>query len=258
MKIFSLTLLLSIASLTGISQDYFPLSKGNVWNFKLTLDNQDYDYKFDMVDSTQVNGTNYFKSVITIPGLLEDSTYCFDAKSDNNIILTTDAIGAIDSDILFLHDPTNDTIIINGTDTADIKYFGAVTVPAGTFQDVYTSVDRSDSLTTLFFAPNIGYIRQDSEGETILVLETYNSNLITHTNKIDNSNFNIYPNPTSGILNIKNNDHFDTMTINDINGKLILNQPFTNQINVSSYAKGIYYLSISNNTNSTTSKFVVK
>lgn len=258
MKVFPLTLVSILISLSGFSQDYFPQAKGNVWNFKLTLDEQEYDYKWEIEDTTTVNGTVYFNSKIVIPGLLEEPLVSFNKSTDQNVILTKDSINASSTEILFLHDPTNDTIIINGTDTADIAYFGEVTVPAGTFQNVYTSINRSDSLTTLFFAPDVGYIRQDSEGETILVLETYNVGMVTSTNQIHNSSFKIYPNPTSGIIQIQNQEVFDSMIIRDISGKEVLNTLFSNQIDVSNFNKGIYFLSISNSNSTQTSSFVVK
>lgn len=250
--------LLTLFSINGYAQDYYPLNKGNNWTYKLTLDSVVYDYIWETTDSSFENGVSYFKSQIGVPGLFEDSTFTFNKKTNENIILTTDSIGNTSSEILFLHDPTNDSIIINGTDTVDIKYYGQLTVAAGTFQDVYTSVDRRDSLTTLFFAPDVGYIRQDSDGETILELKSYHVNVVTSSNQLQNLVFNIYPNPASEIIHITEFENFELMTIHDLSGKEILKQSVTPQLDLRNFKKGVYFLSLTNSNITKSSKFIVR
>ena len=57
---------------------------------------------------------------------------------------------------------------------------------------------------------------------------------------------NIYPNPTSGVLNIEG--LYSLVEIFDIFGKLVLSSEYTNSIDVSSLANGIYNLNIVNET----------
>lgn len=73
-----------------------------------------------------------------------------------------------------------------------------------------------------------------------------------------NSQISLYPNPTEGIINIKKptNIEIESVILQDIYGK-ILGVYKEDQIDFSSYAKGVYALSISTN-NGTTVKKIVK
>ncbi len=63
---------------------------------------------------------------------------------------------------------------------------------------------------------------------------------------------NIYPNPTTGILNISGLQNTD-IQIYDLTGKLLIDKhQVDNQINVSNLQKGIYTLKITNETGTTT------
>ena len=94
-------------------------------------------------------------------------------------------------------------------------------------------------------------------------------NLIVTQNALSIEEFNtdgfaIYPNPSSGLFNIKTKTtqafNFD---VYDVTGKLILQQKNVNspnkqyQINISSFASGIYFLNIYNQTNKITKKLIL-
>lgn len=257
-KNYTLAVLLSL-SIFGMAQDYFPMAKGNQWNFTLTLEGDVYDYNWTIEDSIHSNGTDYFYSIIEIPGLLRDSTYCYNQPGNENLILMADTIGKLETDILFLHTVTKDTMVVNGTDTIDIEYFGEVTVPAGTFQNVYTSVDRSDTLSRIFFAPDVGYIRQDSEGETILVLESYSfGGVVTSTKEISGSSIKLFPNPTSNSLSITSGKPISNYQIWDLTGKLVSSGIYENSIDVSALTQGTYMITLKSSNETSTKRFVKK
>lgn len=61
----------------------------------------------------------------------------------------------------------------------------------------------------------------------------------------ENNKFQIYPNPTKNIFQIKNNSEIEKLTIFDYLGKVILTQTQNNnEINVENLSKGIYIIEI--------------
>lgn len=66
----------------------------------------------------------------------------------------------------------------------------------------------------------------------------------TSTNELTATKIIIYPNPTTGIINISNNEAVENMNITDINGKLIHHQTNNSPIDLSQHAKGIYFINI--------------
>jgi hypothetical protein len=102
----------------------------------------------------------------------------------------------------------------------------------------------------------------------------YNLNISTgstnfkYNQSIDNSNISIYPNPAHQILNVEflsNQARPLQLMVLDQLGRLIINKNTntvqgknTIPINVSRMQKGIYYLKINGNSNSSTHKFIVE
>ena len=74
--------------------------------------------------------------------------------------------------------------------------------------------------------------------------------------EISVSDYLIYPNPTNDILNIKGNINELEVLIFDLMGKQIMSARVTNQINVSSLARGIYILRMYDGINTSTKKFI--
>lgn len=64
---------------------------------------------------------------------------------------------------------------------------------------------------------------------------------LTTVAELDKSTFSVYPNPTTRIVNIGNQQQF--VEVYSIDGKLLL-QDFTNQINIGNYQSGLYFLII--------------
>ncbi len=75
----------------------------------------------------------------------------------------------------------------------------------------------------------------------------------------DNSNIDVYPNPVSGVLNIKSNDNITELQVFSINGKVLLSKFNSSQIDVSELASGMYFIKIENeNGNVDTLRFIKK
>lgn len=72
-----------------------------------------------------------------------------------------------------------------------------------------------------------------------------------------NSNINIYPNPTSGIINIEETINSEIL-ITDITGKIIFNGINITKIDLSNQPKGLYLLKISSNNKTRTQKIILQ
>lgn len=122
-----------------------------------------------------------------------------------------------------------------GVDPAEIDYI----MSAGTGNAVaYTS--RFDNLVS--WANNVENLLGNSD------FEATNLDLIS-----------LYPNPTSSILNISNNNNFNikNISITDINGRVVKNQEGSlTQINVSDLNAGVYFVTVDAEEGKTTKKFI--
>ena len=75
------------------------------------------------------------------------------------------------------------------------------------------------------------------------------------------NNVSIYPNPTSGILNISTNaKDLSEIIVKDIMGKVVLSQKFNSKIaiNTENYAKGVYLIDVKNNLGTVSEKISVQ
>ncbi|MCO6147481.1 T9SS type A sorting domain-containing protein [Flavobacterium sp. NRK1] len=87
--------------------------------------------------------------------------------------------------------------------------------------------------------------------DTCAVTASLNDNTLTALS--------VYPNPTSGILNLANADtlNVENITITDMSGKTVFNQKGnTTKIDVQHLPQGMYFLTITTGNNSTNLKFI--
>ena len=68
--------------------------------------------------------------------------------------------------------------------------------------------------------------------------------LITSVDEIAESEIKIYPNPTTGQLNIETERRFSEIKIFDVTGKLLLDQRFSDQIDLGGFVPGLYLLEL--------------
>ena len=67
---------------------------------------------------------------------------------------------------------------------------------------------------------------------------------------------NIYPNPASSIINIKDDFYCLAITIQNTIGQIVISTPFVNQIDVSNLNSGVYILSLMDNVKTKKIKFI--
>ena len=72
------------------------------------------------------------------------------------------------------------------------------------------------------------------------------------------SNFDIYPNPTSNVLNISNTNNIEinNISVSDLNGRVIKNVNGVTSINVSDLNAGVYFVTIETTEGKSTKKFI--
>jgi hypothetical protein len=124
--------------------------------------------------------------------------------------------------------------VTNGIDPGELDFV----ITAGT----------GNTLAGLGFFDNL--ISRASATDTLLSIDSVG---------ISDSSFAIYPNPTSNLLNISNNNNFDikNISITDINGRVVKNQVGSlTQINVSDLNAGVYFITIEAAEGKTTKKFI--
>ncbi len=92
------------------------------------------------------------------------------------------------------------------------------------------------------------YINAASTDNTVRLyeLEVYGRITTLGTNDFSVNKFNIYPNPTSNIINIFGETEIELLQIFDVSGKQLIAKKESNSVDVSKLPKGIYFLKINN------------
>ena len=123
------------------------------------------------------------------------------------------------------------------------------TPAGGTYSGRYitNNVFRGDSLPPYYMTVDtITYTYGDSANcpaSTTIVLQI---DICEGINQIsDNNAISIYPNPTTGKLQIQTyNLKAQTIVIYDLDGRRVLSQPFTTELNVNQLSSGVYFIEV--------------
>jgi ELWxxDGT repeat protein len=135
--------------------------------------------------------------------------------------------------------------------------------PAGSSKIVFAGATQMPELTYLTVFNNEVYFFGSYTGTNNLYKLTGLSVGINE-NETQTTNFSIYPNPTNELVNIKleeiNNSHA-TFTITDFLGKIVVSKSMTEnnvQFDVSSFAKGIYFITVKSDNKVSTQKLIIQ
>ena len=95
-------------------------------------------------------------------------------------------------------------------------------------------------------------------GAVSLGLDTFSLTSTLSNESFTMNNFDIYPNPTSNVLNISNTNNIEinTISISDLNGRVIKNVNGVTSINVSDLNAGVYFVTIETAEGKSTKKFI--
>ena len=75
------------------------------------------------------------------------------------------------------------------------------------------------------------------------------------TNTVSNL---VYPNPSTGIINITNSSDYNTVTVLDIQGKVVKNVKSASQIDLNSLSNGTYFIKLNGDMNSDLHKILIE
>lgn len=142
-------------------------------------------------------------------------------------------------------------------------------IAAGTDEAIYMSQNNGESFELVFgdsgenqlyevvlFEDNSGLIC-GSFGTMI----KFSDVIVLGTENLDKSQVSIYPNPTADFVQIKNNQIITQIELLDFSGKVISSknsQSLQDQLDLTSYPKGIYILRINSKGKTTTHKIIKK
>lgn len=95
----------------------------------------------------------------------------------------------------------------------------------------------------------------------IIGMDSFSVDRALSTDSFFTSNFSVAPNPTSDILNIANNSNIaiNTIQLTDMNGRIVKEvKGMTSQININELNSGVYFLKITTDQGTGTSKIIKK
>lgn len=207
------------------------------------------------VDSGQVRVYKNIANTWTQTGLSINGDLAGD-RFGNGVSLSDDGT------ILAVGARTNDA---NGIDSGLVRVFKNT---SNTWTQIGTDINGDD------IEDYLGYVNVSSDGLTLLtggsgddgnsvdsgLVRMYDiSSFTLSTDSFNTDKFNIYPNPTSNVLNLEltKPSEFKNVYIHNNLGQLILKDNKT-KIDVSNYSKGIYFAEIETTKGKTTKKFIVE
>lgn len=117
---------------------------------------------------------------------------------------------------------------VNDTIVSTAMYFNYQVYVNGNYKMCVKIVDTCNNCDTLFC--------------NTLTVKCFGT---TNVNKIESNHLAVYPNPTTGVINILGVNSSANYILRDINGRVLINDLLSeNKIDISEFQQGIYLLSI--------------
>ena len=211
----------------------------SVHYYKFNVVNQSPSYSCDSINKVPINTQN-FKEIIYTAG----NTYSFSAVYTDN---GADSVKLFSYPIDFFTTAPNITITQNNTKKNTLLFsWSPLVADERLYPYNYVLNTRS-------------YYGIDSVANNYETVSFYSSVINSIKQNTINDNINIYPNPTSSIINIKDGQNqFQNATIIVTNtlGQVLSSVPFISQIDISQLSLGMYYLTIQNTSNKKVVKIV--
>ncbi|MEY8849507.1 beta strand repeat-containing protein [Psychroserpens sp. XS_ASV72] len=143
-----------------------------------------------------------------------------------------------------------DLITINGNANLD----GSLDVTLGfnpSINDEFVVLTTQNSINTcnlpVSLTSSFGGFNYDFDvvcrNNNVLVLTVINETLSTTNLEVVDSNVNVYPNPSNGIVHVKSNQRISTINLYDINGRH-LQKYNTNTLTIDHLPNGLYFIEI--------------
>ena len=143
--------------------------------------------------------------------------------------------------------PVTDAVVCVGSQNNAVDNFGETS---------FNLIEGNYSYTAYsgIYATKTEDFTVDEEENITIILDVLDINETSN-------NINIYPNPSNGLFNIKLENTNSTINIYNINGQLIVTQETNNSnttIDLSSQAKGVYFIKITSEGNIFNDKIIIK
>ena len=192
---------------------------------------------YDFIDWTE-NGT----SVST------DANYSFVVTGDRTLVANFSAITPTTFTITTSANPT-----IGGNITGDGVFDEAQTANlVATTNTGYDFIDWTENGTSVSTDANYSFV---VTGDRTLVA---NFDIIDDVNNITKADISVYPNPSTGIFNIKGLDNTDYhIAVANATGQIILSTN-SSKLDLSGYSKGFYFAKITTTTGQINKKLILK
>lgn len=141
--------------------------------------------------------------------------------------------------------------IFNATGNTVKTYYNATVLSSGTYT---LNFDGDTLLNGIYFVR----LKINSAIQTVKLIKNVNAVGINESSILE-YNFVIYPNPTTSIINISDEQkHFQNTTIDikDYLGHVVYTSPFNSQIDLHNLSAGMYFLTMQNGHHSNTVKII--
>ncbi len=187
-------------------------------------------------------------------GLAQDkgasSTGAFSETFDGGVTWTdvTSSGPTLSADFVYVPG-TDATFIATGSNVDVTGESGiAYTFDGGHTWDYFLDTEGFQFLATDFISPTVGWVGAFNTSATEGGMYVFNGDLTSSTNDIPAvENLMVYPNPVSGILNVRGDSKINSVQIINISGQLVLESAVngnSTMINTSSLTKGLYMLNV--------------
>ena len=268
-----------------VGQFYYTNLDGVVANDIIRVNNDGtIDPSFDV--GTGTGSISYLKDVVIRPDgklLLSGSLVSYKGASVGDVILLH---SNGDLDTSFVSDPSSEVTVMQLLENGKVVIGGKFGSVDGHLSRALARLNANGSTDTSFITSSIdgtsgtvNSIAFDDQNNLIIggnftEVNNYHKGYI---NKIVNfeaslsdkdvvadlNTYKVYPNPVYETLNIQSQNQIETISIYDINGRLLNTQKMSNssgvyQLDVQNLSNGVYFLDIQSGNSKTTMKFVKK
>ena len=232
------------------------ITKNSVDNIGTFTNNNLHTGNANFNSSIFVNNTNGIIAPSTDAGVGIGSLSFLNSLTNNGNI--TIEIGGATAGTTF------DVVNVTGTATLggvlNVSLFNNYQPPIGTqTYTILSATTRTGTFATVNLPTLSGTTWATTYNPTNVVITSTTTALAT--NNFQFAGFEAYPNPTNAILNLKNSQNIDTVSVFDLIGKNILSQTINateGQVDISSLQNGIYLMKILSDQKEKTIKIIKK
>ena len=244
------------------SQDYHPLvQENNEWNVLMVIgypyDTTYWTMTYKIYGDTIISNQTYkkvYKSWEYEGGIREEEQKVwYFSKYGNAETQIYDFTLDVGDTVTFLVDPmvvdSISYIEINGEDRKQIYFSPLLQFIEHWIEGIGSNLGILQSGSSAIVGWRTWFLCMSEDGELIYMNPNYSSCYLNNTEivEVHNPKIQVYPNPTSGKINIRNSENvkIESISIIDLNGQNLLEfENDINELDLSGFSKGIYLLKL--------------